>query len=121
MLNKAEAEKVLAVKQAEADAESKYLSGVGMARMREAITGGFKNSVKEMQECGLEPAQAIHMMLVTQYLDTLKDFAVSGKSSIMVPTGPGALGDIESQVRNGFTQAQALNSGGTGAPPPPPR
>jgi len=121
MLNKAEAEKVLAVKQAEADAESKYLSGVGMARMREAITGGFKNSVKEMQECGLEPAQAIHMMLVTQYLDTLKDFAVSGKSSIMVPTGPGALGDIESQVRNGFTQAQALNAGGTGAPPPPPR
>ena len=35
-IEKGEGEKILAVKAAEADAESKYLSGVGMARMREA-------------------------------------------------------------------------------------
>lgn len=101
-IEKGEADKILAVKAAEADAESKHLSGVGVARMRQAIVGGFKTSVAEMQDCGLQPDAAIHMMLVTQYLDTLKDFAHNSNNAIMVPHGPGAIKDIEAQVRDGF-------------------
>uniref|UniRef100_A0A7S1UF81 Band 7 domain-containing protein n=1 Tax=Phaeomonas parva TaxID=124430 RepID=A0A7S1UF81_9STRA len=107
-IEKGEADKILQVKAAEADAESKYLSGVGVARMREAITSGFKTSIQELGESGLTAADAVHMMIVTQYLDTLKDFAVNGKGSIMVPHGPGAAGDIEEQVRRGFIGANAL-------------
>ena len=98
-VEKAEAEKVLAVKRAEAEAESKHLSGIGTAKMRQAITDGFRSSINSMQEtCGMEASEVVHMMLVTQYLDVLKDFAHGGKSSIIVPHGPSAVGDIEAQV-----------------------
>jgi hypothetical protein len=39
------------------------------------------------------------MMMVTQYLDVLKEFAVSGKATMVVPHGPSAVSDIESQVK----------------------
>lgn len=44
---KAEAEKILQVKAAEADAESKYLAGVGVARQRKAIVDGLRETVTE--------------------------------------------------------------------------
>lgn len=42
---KAEAEKILQVKAAEADAESKYLQGLGIAKQRKAIVEGLKDTV----------------------------------------------------------------------------
>ena len=46
---------------------------MGTAKMRHAITDGFRNSIDSMKDsCGMDPAQVVHMMLVTQYLDTLK-------------------------------------------------
>ena len=44
-LEKAEAEKVQVVKAAEADAEAKYLQGQGIARQRQAIVNGLRESV----------------------------------------------------------------------------
>ena len=138
-LDKAEAEKIIAVKAGEADAETKYLSGVGVARMRNAITDGFKDSVLTMQQnCGLNPDQVVHMMLVTQCefylhhksippdhglthllsltdLDTLKEFAASGKSSVVVPHGLGAMSDMQAAVRDGFAQQQMLSENMTRA------
>jgi regulator of protease activity HflC (stomatin/prohibitin superfamily) len=109
-IEKAEAEKIMAVRSAEADAEAKHLSGMGTARMRQAITDGFKGSIESMrQSCGLEPKEVVHMMLVTQYLDVLKEFAASGKATMVVPHGPSAVQDIESQVRNGFMAASMQN------------
>ena len=49
------------------------------------------------------------MMMVTQYLDVLKEFAASGKATMVVPHGPSAVSDIESQVRHGFMQAAMVN------------
>jgi regulator of protease activity HflC (stomatin/prohibitin superfamily) len=109
-MEKGEADKILLIKAAEADAEAKFQSGKGIARMRKAITEGFSESIKEMTSVGLEVAPAMHMMMVTQYLDTLKEFS-NGKASIMVPHGPGAIADIESQVRNGFISASAMTGG----------
>jgi hypothetical protein len=38
--------------------QAKHLSGVGTARMRQAITEGFKGSIEAMKEsCGLEPRE----------------------------------------------------------------
>ena len=51
-------------------------AGMGTAKMRQAITDGFRGSIESMKEsCGLEPHDVVHMMLVTQYLDVLKEFA----------------------------------------------
>merc|ERR1712039_781969 len=102
-VEQAEAQKTLQVKAAEADAEAKFLAGQGMARMCAAIAEGFKDSMISMADGGLSSQEAMHMMITTQYLDTLKDFVNNpNHSSIMVPHGPGAVKDIEAQVRDGF-------------------
>eukprot|EP00443_Scrippsiella_acuminata_P018500 CAMPEP_0115211204 /NCGR_PEP_ID=MMETSP0270-20121206/22643_1 /TAXON_ID=71861 /ORGANISM="Scrippsiella trochoidea, Strain CCMP3099" /LENGTH=253 /DNA_ID=CAMNT_0002624885 /DNA_START=51 /DNA_END=809 /DNA_ORIENTATION=+ len=71
-IEQGEAQKVLQVKAAEADADAKFLSGQGMARMRKAIADGFRDSMKSMEEGGISAQAAMHMMITTQYLDTLK-------------------------------------------------
>ena len=42
---KAEAEKIIQIKRAEGEAEAKYLSGLGIARQRQAIVDGLRDSV----------------------------------------------------------------------------
>jgi len=105
----AEAQKILLVKAAEADAEAKYLAGTGIARMRKAMAEGVKESMDSMAAAGLNPQDAMHMMITTQYIDTMKDFANNpSNTAIMVPSHPGAAGDVTAQVRDGFLTAQAL-------------
>merc|ERR1712217_230905 len=101
---KGEAEKMLKIKASEADAESKRLAGVGMAQMRAEIAHGFQNSIKFMKESGMTEQESMHMMIMTQYLDTLKEFAGS-HGSIIVPHGPSAVKDIEAQIREGVLTA----------------
>jgi hypothetical protein len=59
---------LLYIKRAEAEAESKYLSGVGLARMRTAIAEGYKDTIKSMTDGNdaLSPHDVVHMMLTTQ-------------------------------------------------------
>lgn len=65
--------------------------------------------MESMNQGGLSPQESMHMMVTTQYLDTLKDFANNPKvASIMVPHGPGVTKDISDQVRDGFIAANAL-------------
>jgi len=108
-MEQGEAQKVLMVKAAEADAEAKFLAGQGIARMRKAVAEGFRDSMQSMSQGGLSPQDAMHMMITTQYIDTLKDYANSPNSSaIMVPHGPGAVKEIEAQVRDGFVSSTHL-------------
>jgi regulator of protease activity HflC (stomatin/prohibitin superfamily) len=66
---KAEAEKILQVKAAEAEAEAKYLSGVGVARQRKAIIDGLKDSITEFSGNvdGTTAHDVIDLLLLTQY------------------------------------------------------
>merc|ERR550537_1655581 len=108
---KAEAEKILVVKAAEADAESKFLSGQGVARQRKAIVEGLKESVVEFNDgvAGTSPADVMQLMMVTQYLDMLKEVGTTSKSNtVFVPHGPGAVADVQQQMRNGFLEANAV-------------
>lgn len=106
----AEANKVKVVKAAEADAEAKYLAGLGIARQRQAIVNGLRESVKEfaseVQDIGSR--DVLELMLMTQYFDVLKDVGASNKSStVFIPHSPGNLSDISGQMRNAFMQAAA--------------
>lgn len=73
-LEKGEAEKFLKIKASEAEAEAKRLAGVGMAGMRTAMAYGYLDSIQFMTNSGMTEAEALQMMLMTQYLDTLKDW-----------------------------------------------
>merc|ERR1712232_449106 len=70
---KAEAEKTLKVKAAEADAESKFLQGQGVARQRGAIVDGLKQAVGGGSE--MSPKTVQELLLITQYFDTLEKLA----------------------------------------------
>lgn len=71
---KAEADKIVQVKAAEASAESKYLNGLGIARERKAIVDGLRGSVEEFSETveGATPKDVMDLILLTQYFDMLK-------------------------------------------------
>ncbi|XVE83835.1 hypothetical protein DITRI_Ditri16bG0119500 [Diplodiscus trichospermus] len=105
---KAEAEKVIQIKRAEGEAESKYLSGVGVARQRQAIVDGLRDSVLgfSVHVPGTTAKDVLDMVLITQYFDTLKEIGAASKSSsVFIPHGPGAVRDIATQVRDGLLQA----------------
>ncbi|CAL5369946.1 unnamed protein product [Camellia sinensis] len=108
---KAEAEKILQIKRAEGEAESKYLSGLGIARQRQAIVDGLRDSMLAFFEKvpGTTAKDIMDMVLVTQYLDTMKEIGSNSKSSaVFVPHGPGAVKDIASQIREGLLQADSV-------------
>lgn len=107
---KAEAEKILQIKRAEGDAESKYLAGLGIARQRQAIVDGLRDSVLafSVNVPGTTAKDVMDMVLVTQYFDTMKEIGASSKStSVFIPHGPGAVKDVASQIREGLLQANA--------------
>ncbi|KAI3881245.1 hypothetical protein MKW92_003402 [Papaver armeniacum] len=108
---KGEAEKIMQIKRAEGDAESKHLSGLGIARQRQAIVDGLRDSVLgfSINVPGTTPKDVMDMVLVTQYFDTMKEIGASSKSSaVFIPHGPGAVRDVATQIRDGLLQANNL-------------
>jgi regulator of protease activity HflC (stomatin/prohibitin superfamily) len=71
---RAEAEKLLVVKKAEAESESMFLQGQGVARQRKAIMDGLKQSVGVFRESIKEAdtKDILELVLITQYFDTLR-------------------------------------------------
>ena len=98
---KGEAEKILVVKAAEADAKSKELSGIGIANQRIAIVNGLKESVEDFQKAidGVSAKDVMSLVILTQYYDMLTDVGRNSNSNtILIPHSPGAVGDFQQQV-----------------------
>ena len=105
---KGEAEKILQVKKAEAEAEAKYLGGVGVAKQRQAITDGLRENILNFSNKvdGTSAKEVMDLIMVTQYFDTIKDLGNSSKNTtVFIPHGPGHVRDIGSQIRNGMMEA----------------
>jgi len=110
-LQTAEAEKVKVIKAAEAEAEAKFLGGQGIARQRQAIVNGLRESVLQFSSDvhGITNKEVMEMMMMTQYFDTIKDVGTTSRSSsIFLPHQPGAVSDVTAQIRDGFMQAGQL-------------
>jgi len=100
-----EADKILKVKQAEAEAESKALQGEGTARQRQAIIKGLQESVEQFKSAveGSTAQDVMAMVLMTQYFDTMREVGVTGKSAtILLPSSPGTVNDLMTQIMAGF-------------------
>jgi len=98
-----EAEKILKVKQAEAEAQSKALQGQGIANQRKAIIEGLKESVESFSAAveGTTPKDVMMLVLVTQYLDTMKEIGTQDKSNtIFISHSPAAVGDLFRQMQD---------------------
>ncbi len=104
-----EAEKILKVKQAEAEAQSKALQGQGIANQRKAIIEGLKDSVEAFSKAveGSTPRDVMMLVLVTQYLDTMKEIGASDKSNtLFVSHSPAAIGDLFRQMQEAIMIGQ---------------
>jgi regulator of protease activity HflC (stomatin/prohibitin superfamily) len=113
-----EAEKILKVKQAEAEAQSKALQGQGIANQRKAIIEGLKESVTAFSAAveGSTPKDVMLLVLVTQYLDTMKEIGTQDKSNtIFISHSPAAVGDLFRQMQDavmiGQTAATVAKTG----------
>lgn len=109
---KGEAEKILQIKRAEAEAESKYLGGIGVARQRKAITDGLRENILNFSDKveGTSSKEVMDLIMVTQYFDTIKDLGNSSKNTtVFIPHGPGHVRDISDQIRNGLMEAKSAD------------
>jgi len=104
-LEKAEADKILQVKNAEAHAESQYLSGVGVAKQRKAIVDGLRDSVNDFSGHvkGTQAKDVINLLMVTQYFDMLEAIGMkSRQSTIFIPHSPGSVLELQHQLNFGL-------------------
>lgn len=107
-LEKAEGEKIILVKAAEADAESKYLSGLGVARQRHAIVSGLKESVTGFAEevSGATPKDVMDILLLTQYFDMLRDVGQHGSGkTLFMNHGPGTVTELQGNMRSSLMKS----------------
>jgi len=104
-IKEAEAEAARTEIQAKADAEAKYLQGQGIARQRQAIMGGLRESVNVFKDevTGVDTKTVMDLMIITQYFDMMKDIGAQSKTNaVFMNHSPGALEDLASAVQKGF-------------------
>lgn len=110
---KGEAEKIIKVKAAEAEAESKALQGKGIANQRMAIIEGLKESVDDFQKSipGSSAQDVMNLVLMTQYFDTLKEIGADSKTNtLLIPHGPGAIQSLSDQLREAMITANSVKN-----------
>jgi regulator of protease activity HflC (stomatin/prohibitin superfamily) len=104
-----EAEKILVVKKAEAEAESKALQGQGIANQRKAIIEGLQASIEQFQKVvgDTSTAQVMQLVLITQYFDTLKSIGENDKTNtLFLSHSPGSMKDISDQIMQSMLVAE---------------
>lgn len=103
---RAEGDKILQVKSAEAGAEALYLSGVGVSRQRKAIVDGLKSSIVEFSgTTSADTKDVMDLLLLTQYFDMVRDVGSAPNcKTTFVPTSR-TMGD---QFRGAIIQGDAV-------------
>jgi regulator of protease activity HflC (stomatin/prohibitin superfamily) len=104
-----EAEKILVVKKAEAEAESKALQGQGIANQRKAIIAGLQGSIDQFKKVveDASTSEVMQLVMATQYFDTIKSIGESDKTNtLFLSHSPAAVRDISEQILQGMVTAE---------------
>ena len=106
---RAEGDKILQVKSAEAEAEAKYLSGVGVAKQRKAIVDGLRASIVDFADevKGSSTKEVMDLLLLTQYFDMVRDVGAANHcKTTFVPSSKSQ----SDNFRNSILQAESAKS-----------
>lgn len=105
---RAEGDKILQVKSAEAEAEAKYLSGVGVAKQRKAIVDGLKSSIVDFSGGvkGATSKDVMDLLLLTQYFDMIRDVGQAKHCKTTFVPSSRSVGD---DIRGSLLQANAAS------------
>lgn len=77
------------------------MQGQGIANQRKAIIEGLKQSVEAFSAAveGTSPKDVMMLVLVTQYLDTMKEIGAQDKTNtVFMSHSPGAIGELFRQM-----------------------
>ena len=86
-----DAQRILIVERAKAEAESKRLQGKGIADQRREIARGLEESVVVLNRAGINSQEASALIIITQHYDTLQSIGADTKSNlILLPNNPNA-------------------------------
>jgi regulator of protease activity HflC (stomatin/prohibitin superfamily) len=86
-----DAQRILIVERARAEAESKRLQGKGIADQRREIARGLEESVDTLNKAGINPQEASALIVITQHYDTLQAVGSESNSNlILLPNNPNA-------------------------------
>lgn len=101
---RAEAEYITAVKKAEADAKAKELAGIGVAKERQAIVDGLRDSIQDFEKGveGVNAKEVMALVMMTQYFDALRSIGAQS-NTILLPHSPSAVQDLNQQLQNAIT------------------
>ncbi|MCK5638032.1 MAG: SPFH domain-containing protein [Flavobacteriaceae bacterium] len=111
-----DAQRILIVERAKAEAESKRLQGRGIADQRREIARGLEESVDTLNSAGINPQEASALIVITQHYDTLQSIGADSSSNlILLPNNPNAassmLNDMTASLlaANKISEATAKN------------
>jgi len=104
-----DAERILIVERAKAEAESKRLQGRGIADQRREIARGLEESMIILNRAGINSQEASALIIVTQHYDTLQSIgSKSGSNLILLPNNPNAASNMLTDVVTGMVAANKL-------------
>lgn len=114
MSHKAEAEKVVKVKAAEALAETLHLDGVGVAKQRNEIANGLQASIREFPDDTISSKNVMDLLLVSHYYDVLDAI---GSENMFLYHNPKELRVLQEQVSSYFAPESDNREEDTGGIP----
>jgi len=104
-----EAQKILIVEKAKAEAESKRLQGQGIADQRREIARGLEDSVKVLNGVDINSQEASALIVVTQHYDTLQSVGAESNSNlILLPNSPQAGSEMLNNMVASFTASNQI-------------
>ena len=116
-----EAQKIRIIAVAKAEAESKKLQGQGIADQRREIAKGLEESVKMLNDAGINAQEASALIVVTQHYDTLHSIGANNRSNlVLLPNSPSAASSMLNDLVVSMAATQKMDEVNKGNYPPPP-
>ncbi|MGB1269677.1 MAG: SPFH domain-containing protein [Flavobacteriaceae bacterium] len=104
-----DAQRILIVEKAKAEAESKRLQGQGIADQRREIARGLEESVDVLNRVGINSQEASALIVVTQHYDTLQSIGSETNSNlILLPNSPQAGSNMLNDMVASFTASNEI-------------
>ena len=104
-----DAQRILIVEKAKAEAESKRLQGQGIADQRREIARGLVESVDVLNKVGISSQEASALIVVTPHYDTLQAVGQDTKSNlILLPNSPQAGAEMLNNMIASFAASNQI-------------
>mgnify|MGYP000657503416 FL=1 len=104
-----DAQRILIVERAKAEAESKRLQGQGIADQRREIARGLEESVEVLNRAGINSQEASALIVITQHYDTLQSIGADTNSNlILLPNNPNAASSMLNDMVASFAATNQI-------------